>query len=417
MKVGTLYYSLVLDRDSRVYCGSEDPVTGNVVLEFNAWDCEKGETNVDELFGPLKLSAIFEGDIKTEIDSDYVNRASHPEYRDERKLFQQTQLIYDDQFRARVGEKRYIPFKLCFPKRAQPTVQQQRNGLQEGDWDALPPSLHTEFRGADGGGKGSIEYRITAQLELPGIDVVVATRGISAPELQYRPSIATNKPATATISFDQAFTVFDESLIPASARPQGFRAKAKDLLKDVEPPSYAFELVWTDVPEIVRPSQSLNFKVSVRANHERSTTTVTPDIILQECKVVIIGFCGVRVWPKLQDLKESGEMKDIEDAAVVFGTIDPDGPFSKESDYTKMITTQALPYLTSTFAVDRMSRYYKARIIMTLQVGSRKIKANREVPVTVLSPPQQGTPESSSKSPAGLSDRTEGHDEELPPYE
>jgi hypothetical protein len=388
MRVGTIYSSVVLDRDSRVYSGSEDPVTGDVVLEFKAWDREKGETSVEELFGSLKINLIFEGDIKTEIDEDYLNRASHPEYRDNRELFQQTTLIYDGQFRTRASEKKYIPFKLFFPKRAQPTVQQRRNGLQEDDWDSLPPALHAEFSGAHGGGKGSVEYRIKAELRLPGIDVDVATRGI-LPSLQYRPSNTQDSSSIATATFEQAFTVSDESLIPESERPQGFRAKAKAFLKEVEPPTYAFDIIWIDVPETERPSQSLNFRVAIRTNHERTTATVKPDVLLQECKVTIIGFCGVRVWPTLESAKESGEMRDLEDAAVVFGTIYPDGAFSKGGDYTKTITTQPLPYLPCSFAMERMSRYYKARINMSLQVGSRRINAMREFPITVFPPLQQ----------------------------
>ena len=416
MKIGTIYYSVVLDRESRVYAGSEDPVTGHVVLEFKAWDREKGETNVEELFGPLQVHVTFEGDIRTEIDQDYMNRASHPEYRDERKLFQRTTLIYDGKVRAPVAEKKYIPFKFFFPKRAQPTVKQKRNGLREDDWDGLPPALHTEFRGAYGGGKGSVEYKIKAELELPGIEVDVATRGIP-PTLQYRPSIMPDSSSIALATFEQAFTVSDESLIPQPERPQGFRAKAKALLKEVEPPTYAFDIVSIDVPECVRPLQNLNFQIAIRTNHERTTATVTPEVILQECKVTIIGFCGVRVWPTLQSPKESGEMRDLEDAAVVFGTIRPEGPFSKENDYNKTITTQTLPYLPCSFAVDRMSRYYKARINMSLQVGSRRIHANREFPVTVLPPLQGGTSDVTGTARVGPSQSSKGHEEDLPSYE
>ena len=415
MKVGTIYSSVVLDRDSRVYSGSGDPVTGNVVLEFKAWDREKGETGVEELFGPLKINVTFKGDIKTEIDEDYVNRASNPEYRDERQLFQQTTLIYDDRYRARVAEKKYIPFEFFFPQRAQPTVQQRRSGLQDDDLDVLPPALYTEFRGAYGGGKGSVEYTITPQLELPGIDVDVAARGV-LPTLQYRPSYMPDSSSVAPTTFEQAFTVSDESLIPASERPHSFRAKAKALLKEVEPPTLAFDVVWSEVPQAVHPLQELNFKVAIRTHHERTTATVSPDIILQECKITIIGFCGVRVWPTFQSPKESGEMRDLEDAAVVSGTIYPDGPFSKEGEYTKTITIQPLPYLPCSFAVERMSRYYKARINTSLQVGSRKINAMREFPITVLLPLQQQTPGASSKAHAA-SDGFKMSGEELPSYQ
>lgn len=415
MKVGTIYCSVVLDRESRIYSGPEDPVSGNVVLEFKPWDRERGETNVHEFFGPVKVNVTFEGNIQTEIDSDYVNRASSPEYRDERKLFQQVQLIYDDQFRARVAEMGYIRFRLFFPKVAQPTVQQRRDGLQEENWDVLPPAFYTEFRGAYGGGKGSVEYRITAHLEFPGIDVDVATRGI-APTLHFRPSTTPEKRSISTTTFEQAFAVTDESLIPASERPQGFRAKAKALLKEVESPTHAFDLVWSDVPETVYPLQSWNFQITVRNNHERSTTTVTPEIMLMECKVTIIGFCGVRVWPAFQNLKESGEMRDLKDAAVVSGAIYPGGPFSKESDYTKTITTQELPYLPCSFAVERMSRYYKARINMSLQVGGRKMNVNREFAITVLPPMPQGVSEAADVTGESVHS-CKGFVEDLPPYD
>ena len=416
MKVGVVYSSIVLDRDSRIYTGSEDPITGNVVLEFKNWDREKGETNTQELFGPLKVCLTLEGDIKTEIDHDYLNRASHPEYRDERRLFKETCVAYNGQLRARVGEKKQFPFKVFFPKQAQPTPQQRRNGIRQEDWDALPPAFQTDFMGTYGGGKGSVEYRIKAEVELAGIEVDIATRGVP-PSLRYGPSVSETKANLTMSTFEQDFTVYDESLIPDSERPHGFRAKAKAMLKEVEPPCYAFDIFWMDMPNCICPFQSISFKVAVRTTSERTTATSIPQIVVQECNVKIVGHCGVRVVPTFSTPKDSAEMKDLEDAAVVFGTVHPDGPFSKADDYTKTITTQTLSYLPCSFAVERMSRYYKAWIHMTLQVGSRKVNARRMLPVTVLPPTQSGTSQDLDSVRAGPSQSSTDDEEQLPAYE
>ena len=80
MKIGTLYSSVLLDRDSRLYTGQLDPVSGNVVVEFKAWDRERGETDARELFGPLKIYVTLEGDLKTEVDEGYMHSISGPEY-------------------------------------------------------------------------------------------------------------------------------------------------------------------------------------------------------------------------------------------------------------------------------------------------------------------------------------------------
>jgi hypothetical protein len=416
MKVGTICSSIALDRDSRTYSGSEDPVTGNMVVEFKAWDREKGETDTQELFGPLQIHLTFEGDIKTEIDDDYLNRASHPEYRDERKLFQQTLLIYDGQIRARVGETKHFPFKVFFPVHAQPTPQQRRNGLEEQNWDLLPPAFHTDFMGTYGGGKGSVEYRIKAQIDLAGIEVDVATRGVP-PSLRYRPLTSDTKLNPTTNTFEQAFIVYDDSLTPESERPHGFRAKAKAMLKDVEPPCYAFDILWMGMPTCIYPSQSMRFKVAVRTTIERTTSTTIPQIVIQECKVTIVGHCGVRVRPRFSTPKESAEMKDLEDAAVVFGTVYPDGPFSKASDYVKTITTQTLPYLPCSFAVEKLSRYYKAWIHMTLQVGGERVNARRLLSLTVMPPMQSSIPQDLDSMQAGASQRFKEDEEQLPAYE
>lgn len=413
MKIGTLYSSVTLDRESRIYTSPSDPVSGHVVLEFKAWDREKGETSTTELHGPLKINVVFEGNLSTSIDEDNtVRNVGMPDYGDVRSLFHKTHFVYEGQLRAAANERKAFPFTLFFPERAMPTPQQRKNGITEDRWDALPPSLKVDFAGMYGIGTALVDYQIKVQVETPGIEVDVASRGV-LPALKYRPLLPEDVVPSPTGSFEQAFSVTSEEFIPHSERPQGFRAKAKALLKDVEPPTYAFDLLWAGLPEFVRPEQPIAFKVGLRTNVDRTTATSIPEVTIQDSSVTVLGFCGVRVMPKYESPKDAAEVKDANDFTLPI-SINPHGPFDKENDYTKALLTKPLPYLPCSFAIERLSRYYKVRINLTLMVGGQKVNARREFPVTVLSPMQDdNNGDSDTTTPAGSSNMDT---EQLPAY-
>lgn len=414
MKVGTLYKAILLDRDNRTFCGSEDPVSGNVVLEFKAWDREKGATDTQELFGPLKVSITLQGSVKTEIDEDYIHRISEPEYRDVRTLFYETQVIYDGRLRVPVREKKQFPFRIFFPKRALPTPQQRQNVLAKEDWDPIPPSLHVDFAGTYGAGQSTVAYSVSAEIEVTGIEVDVATRGLS-PSLKYRASLPEKDRSATTRTFEQAFSVTSEEFIPESERPHGFRAKAKALLKEVAPPTYAFHLIWTDMPDYLRPDQPISFKVRLRTNTERTTASTIPEVTIQDGSITILGFCGVRVVPRFESPKESAEMKDRNDFTVAFSTVHPGGPLTKGNDYSKTIVTQPLLYQPSSFAIERLSRYYRARVHMSLMVGGQKVQVRKEFPVSMLSPLEPRPMSDIDEMEPGPSGSTQ-EPEQLPAY-
>jgi hypothetical protein len=411
MKIGTLYSSLVLDRDSRIYTGQSDPVSGNVILEFEAWDRKKGETTTKEFFGPVKITMVLEGDLKTEVDEEYIRSIPHPKYGDERKLFHQTHVLHNSQCRASVGEEKKFPFKLYFPERALPTPRQRMSGITEREWDVMPPTLKVEFAGPHGSGRTNVDYRLSVEVEIAGIEVDVASRGVS-PTLNYRPANPEQRTPNPPRSFEQGFTVTSEEFIPESERPHGFRAKAKALMKDVEPPTYAFDLVWMNLPNDVQPGQPVLFKTRLRTNVESTTAKMLPEVTVQEGSIVLLGFCSI---PTYESTKDSAEAKDLNDITLPLSNISPSGSFSKESDYSKKITIPPLPYLPCSFNTNSLSRYYKLRINMTLMVGGQKVTARRQFPVVVLPPSDHKTSRTSEPAQAGPS-HSIGDDEQLPAY-
>lgn len=59
MSVGTLQTKVVVHNASRVRYGSNDPISGHVVVTFHLRLASKGE-----LFGPLKVSVFLTGESK-----------------------------------------------------------------------------------------------------------------------------------------------------------------------------------------------------------------------------------------------------------------------------------------------------------------------------------------------------------------
>ena len=178
---------------------------------------------------------------------------------------------------------------------------------------------------------------------------------------------------------------------------------------------YAFDLVWLDLPSYVRPEQSIFFKIRLRTNAERTTSSIVPEVTVQEGAITLLGFCGIRVVPKYESAKDAAEVTDLNDITLPLSSISPNGAFSKENDYTKAIATPPLPDMPCSFNMERLSRYYKARINMTLMAGGQKVTARREFPVIVLPSSNHERSSASDSAQAGPSYNV-GDDDQSPAY-
>ena len=110
MSIGTLQARIVLDEARKIYCGSSEPVTGNVVLTFTP----SPKSNNTELFGPLKINLLFHGRSKSKIWKKNGNSTTI--YRGRAPLFQRSETLYSDSFKAQPGESHSFPFEIYFPR-------------------------------------------------------------------------------------------------------------------------------------------------------------------------------------------------------------------------------------------------------------------------------------------------------------
>ncbi|KAK3707540.1 hypothetical protein LTR37_012035 [Vermiconidia calcicola] len=380
MTIGTINVRVILDRKSQKYHSPHDAVTGVVQLEFNPFSRKEGPTGAEEVFGPLQVKIVFGGYLELRIEE--AREALPTRVIQDRPLFQETQLIYDGPFRASPSEKKEFPFTAFFAERAHrsapwrgdalvhpfdrvreptnPGPGRERQPQTEGD--LLPPSCELTATTGSMNAIAKVEYYPKAEVIMPGIDVEIETKGLK-PIVLYHPAPPGPGSLQGSTVFEQSHTVASKDLIPEGERPHGFRGKAKALFKESEPPQYAFEVVCTSVPEHVYPGQQLSFEVGVRSNSERTTTTVQPEIKLDECKVTIVGLSSL-----FTDNVEPVE--DRKDEATVNGTVQPPGLFSKEHDFSKRITTEPLPL----------------KIEMIMHCGTSKVHARRELPVKVHPP-------------------------------
>ena len=127
MKVGRLEARVRLDRNPALYTGPKDPVSGRIVLTFRPFH-EKTGPMTEELFGPLRLRVVFQGDLRTST-KDFITAPGNTQSRgastENRILFRKTCDLFDGPFRAKSDEIKEFPFIWYFPEHATPAPERR----------------------------------------------------------------------------------------------------------------------------------------------------------------------------------------------------------------------------------------------------------------------------------------------------
>lgn len=197
--LGVLFSRVVVDNPDRIHYGNEEAVTGNVTLRYRP----KVRSHTTELFGPLLIQVTFQGVLKAVRGKEYSIAAV--------KLFSKTAKLHDGPFRADPDTDYQFSFSTTFPESADPresivpTIKKQADGsLRYGmhvtnvTVEDLPPTLSSRLSRSDlnllGPAIGSachidVSYSISASIQMPGLDAVIAKSSEDARVLYELPKV------------------------------------------------------------------------------------------------------------------------------------------------------------------------------------------------------------------------------------
>ncbi|KAM0716457.1 hypothetical protein Q7P37_007902 [Cladosporium fusiforme] len=394
MSVGVVLGKVVLDNPTKYHCGPNDPVTGCIALTYRPHGTTQTEL-ARPLFGPLKLFVTFWGRAKTKIRKS--NGQSSSTYRGRAPLFSQHVTIYDGPWTCEPRESTRFPFSLNFPAATQPMPNQgdfrEDRRFHEEAGGPLPPTFATNFRGFSKSTEAFVEYRVSASMRMPGINVEI--RGFEGehqiPAILYEQPRAPMSQAITprTQRFSQTAMLQNEYLLPEEERPSGFRQKTKFMFSSEKYPIYMYSVIIT-APTDVYLGQPLVFEFSIRPNLETSTTSINPDLRIGQVSAKFTAYTVARCEHNFFTTPESDSDEAL--PRLPAEVLDQATPFGKSNDYTKVAHTRVgLTNTCSPFTTYNISRNYSFKLNFKISGAGKDEWFERRMPITVHPPLDDGS--------------------------
>jgi len=412
MSAGSVIGKIVLDSPARYHCGAHDSVTGHVSLTYRppvAQTSQSSSGPPQELFGPLKIFLTFSGRAKTKIHKSNGNSSST--HRGRAPLFSQHHKLYDGPHTSQAGECVRFPFSLNFPATTQNLPGQgdfrEDARFQEEAGHPLPPTFAANNHGFSKSFKSFVEYRLNAEIRMPGINISVAMLNQGdegVPILYEQPRLHASEAARfKSRSFADSIMLQNEHLLPEEERPTGFRQKAKFALSSDKYPTYLFTIRGT-LPTEVFVGQPLILELGVHPDANRCTAPVPPSIQLRSVGAVVRQYITVRAEHGFFSSEESS--KDCYLPRVSGRIVEPNVPFCKANDHTKFIHASILNHdVGSSFSTWNICQRYMLEIEYQIHAAGKNKTCKHTMPITVHPPPVDdvgtaGLAEASSSSSA-----------------
>nr|POE62896.1 hypothetical protein CFP56_03799 [Quercus suber] len=383
MTIGTLNTEVVLDQPNRICCGTEDTVTGNVVLTYR-----RTSLNDVELFGPLTITVTFHGRAKTKL---WIRRgkATHI-YRGRAPLFSITKRLFSGPFRAVPNVAHSFPFSFTFPTLADNPYAAAWDADNRFEHKVLPPTMSVEHHGMRHRFNCFNEYRIGADAQMSGIDIKVVNM-----HEDLEPHVLYEQPRTpphAVLTTQQLvtpehFNIQNEFLLPEADRPSGFKQKAKAMFKSDYYPQYPFDLLFS-APYHAYIGERLEFKLQLRTFPDRATAVVVPEITVDNFKVTIEAFTQVRADKSTLGFYHP-ESYATEDCFQTTGGTRELGPFSDANGFSHVVYTARLVDVPSSFSTVTTSRSYNMKAKFVLRGAEKTFEVKKEYQL-VIHPPVEG---------------------------
>ncbi|KAL9109703.1 MAG: hypothetical protein Q9227_005741 [Pyrenula ochraceoflavens] len=416
MVVGRLSVRVVLDSPGRPIVGSEDYVSGKLVVS-----CFSGEARVD-IFGPLKLQVLLHGRAKSKIIKS--NGQSRSVYRGRAPLFRTFAVVHNGSFRGEVGQSYEFPFVIGFPDQTQlggGLFDQKQGGyFHSTPGKTLPPTMFLSYHGFAHRFDCFVEYKLGVAASMPGIGVAISTSEEVA--IQYaQPGIRRDSVIYRTLDAKRIFEVSNAHLLPPAERPSGFREKTKAFFSTDYFPKFSFEVVH-QCPQYLYVSERPEFMIRIRHLLETSTAPLVPDITLESFNLSLKALTDVRAERQIMFEQTSRGEETV--YSCWNGRF---GPFEKSRDWTKQVRGIPLPRtFTPSFTTYNINRRYEIKVKWVIGCAEKSFDIERTYSVVVNpSHLSEATEESSSSAPLQnfsgmeqvLQDGTAGPGEELPTYQ
>ena len=361
--------TLELDRKSTTYIGPNDHICGTASVSLEPTACN---TNNSELFGPLVVNVVLEGELKAKVrvDRGTIETSMVSSYAENRKLFKKQLCLHDAAIRLGTYYKMSWPFDIHFPEHADPRAPRpaETEGLStacrnanckncnlEDDsakestsasqpMESLPASFSARLHGsAANSGDVDVVYRIFVSAEMPGLGAHLRIRREWPRTIIYWPPNWHG--ARGKDFFAQDFTVASRHLLPSSRTSAEGKGKGKSVLKsflgplldrDETTPKFAFRMLMSGFPPFLVPSWSwrreLSFKISLYPRWELSSITKVPEILLKSVKVQLWAFTNIYAYDERTSELQRFHCKEKIMKNVHVRHVEPPGPFAAQDE-------------------------------------------------------------------------------------
>lgn len=385
MALGVLRVQCLPSTPERIHYGSQDIVTGSVLITFTA---DIDATPGTELFGPLKIDVDFEGTFHAVRDGIGKTRV----------LFHQQQTLCNGPHKLEPQARHEFPFEFEFPEYANEKQKISITAFQDeatGQWNArrqrasyacnepLPPTLHSTKSYVLAKDEIIVQYTLSVTVSMPGISVDIINPVAPTAALYDQPKVPIAVAASRSRAYEinRELTVQSNSLLPEDSQPHGFRGKTKALLRPAEAPKCVFHVVCRSIPEFLYIGQPITFTIAVSSG---SSSTALPEIELKSCVVSLVAQTSLEAEP--DDAPDSQISNHLEVVKTKECEVSPSGPFAKGHDYTKKVDVGVLSQIPSSFQNSDMSRSYWLRLVITVTAAREERTITRQCAVIVHPP-------------------------------
>lgn len=431
MSLGTLSAKAVLDKPQHLYCGSAEPITGRVALWYEP---AKGLPTDHELFGPLRISVIFHGRLKTKIlDTNHVHRGRVP-------LFSKSKEIFNGAIRIRKGDCQGQRFELTLPERI------ETKALHAWDEDddrfdldlrqTLPPSTKTSSTRFNNRFNAFVEYKLSLRVTMPDMRVlIVVPEPVHEPSIRYEQPRAPRRVRARRLEFRGEFSIPQASM-PSSSLSSSSSSSPSSTTRTtttsttkkrlgIFSPSKTVGCIydWSySVPTHIHRSEYARIKLSVKPREGTFSPDVTPPgVTVKDYSVRLVSVVHARAPTHIISSPHAVTTTCVSttSASAATGTTSPSSSVSSSAAASAMslpLSSQPAPlsqsqqppalsesfgpsnawthfldlpstsHVSSSFRTISIRQVHRLEISMTLAVAGQTAQIHKTLSVTVHAP-------------------------------
>jgi hypothetical protein len=240
--------------------------------------------------------------------------------------------------------------------------------------------------------KSFVEYRLKAEIRMPGIDITVHGLNQSGgtdegiPILYEQPRLPASALANfRSRSFADSITLQNEHLLPEAERPTGFRQKAKFAFSSEKYPTYLFTIRGT-VPSEVPVGQPLILELALHPDAARCTAPIPPEVTIRWVRAELRQYITVRAEYGFLSSEESTKDSHL---PLPCRIVEPSVPFGKANDWTKFVRTTGVVDAASSFSTWNICQMYMLQVEYRVSAAGKEKTCKHTFPI-VVHPPVDG---------------------------